>query len=127
MKILTTIMRVLWGLVLLLPILGAAHVFPDPTPDLYSPAGWAFMQALMNAGYMMPLLGLTFFVALIFIILNRTAIAAIIILPVLVNILCFHLFVDNSFFTFSASLAWVLLICTAYFLWINREKYKTLW
>ena len=78
MKILHSVCRVLLGLLCIVPILGTTGVFPAPTADLYTPIGWAFMSALMASGYLMPLLGLTFFVVLACVILNRTALAAII-------------------------------------------------
>lgn len=127
MKILTIIMRVLLGLVLLLPILGTLGVFPAPTADMYSPSGWAFMQALMNTGYIMPLIGSVCFAALVCVVLNRTALAAIILLPFTVNVVLHHIFVDHSFLTASASLAHVLWVTNAYFLWLNWPKYRTLW
>lgn len=120
-------MRILLCLVLLMPILGVLGVFPPPTADLYSPEGWAFMQALMKSDYMMPLIGLLAAVCFVLVAVNRTEIAAVLLAPFVVNVLCFHLFVDGSFFTLSASLAWVLNIATAYFLWINRKKYAALW
>jgi len=127
MKVLTIVMKVLLILVLITPILGASGVFPAPTADLYSPSGWAFMEALMNSGYMFPLLALTAAVVIVLLIMNRTALAAIILAPYTVNVLCFHLFVDGTFFHPAASLGWVLILGNAYFLWLNRKKYKALW
>ncbi|MBP9850354.1 MAG: hypothetical protein KBC47_01540 [Candidatus Peribacteraceae bacterium] len=127
MKILHNVMRTLFALVLVTPILGALGVFPSPTADLYTPAGWAFMSALMATGYMMPLLGILCAAGLILVVLNKTALAAIVMLPMTVNVVLFHAVVDTGLFTVNASLGWVLLICNAYFLYENTEKYKKLW
>lgn len=126
MKILRIILRALLGLLLLLPILGTAGVFPAPTADLYTPSGWAYMEALMNAGYVMPLLGITFFAVLVLTIINRMALAAVILAPVTVNIICFHALVDTGLISPSASLGILLFILNAFFLWDNRTKYKAL-
>lgn len=127
MKITRIVLRVLLALLTLLPVLGTAGVFPAPTADLYTPNGWAFMEALMNATYLMPLLGITFFATLVLTIMNRMALAAIILAPVSVNILCFHAFVDTGLISPSASLGIVLFLLNAFFLWDKRKKYKALW
>jgi putative oxidoreductase len=127
MKILRIVLRILLGLLLLMPILGVTGVFPAPTADLYTPDGWAFMSALMNAGYLMPLLGIVFAVVLLLTIMNRMALAAIILAPVAVNIICFHAFVDTGLISPSASLGIPLFLINAFFLWDNRKKYKGLW
>lgn len=120
-------MKVLFGLLLLLPVLGVLGVFPQPTADMYSPPGWAFMQALMATGYMLPLVGITCAVCLVLLLIGRTALAAVIITPLTVNIVLFHLVLDHTMFTSSALPAWVFLICNAFFLWTEREKYRALW
>jgi hypothetical protein len=127
MKILTIVMRVLLGLLLLMPILGSLGVFPAPTADLYSPGGWAFMSAMMGTGYLMWLIALTCAAALVLTIMNRMALAAAILSPLVVNIVCFHLFLEGGLLTASASLADILLALTAYFLWMNRGAYVALY
>lgn len=126
MKILHSVCRVLLGLLCIVPILGTTGVFPAPTADLYTPSGWAFMSALMASSYLMPLLGLTFFVVLACVILNRTALAAIILLPMTVNIVCFHAFVDTGLLNPAASMGILLALLNGFFLWSNRQAYRTL-
>lgn len=120
-------MRVLLCLLLVTPILGTLGVFPAPTADLYSPDGWAMMQALMNSTYMMPLLGLLCFVCLVLVIMNKTALAAVLLAPMTVNVMLFHAVVDDNIFKISSIMGWMLFILNVYFLWINWDKYKTLW
>lgn len=122
------ILRVLLGLILLIPILGAFGVFPAPTADLYSdPNGWAFMSALIVTGYMMPLIGLTCALALVLLVMNRTALMAVILAPLTLNVILFHIFLNVTPVSLESSLGWALFLLNAYFLWLNRAKYKTLW
>ncbi len=127
LKILHNVIRVLLALVLVMPVLGALGVFPAPTADMYSPAGWAFMSALMASGYIMQLIGITCAVGLVLVVLNRTAIAGLVLLPMTVNVVLFHLVVDGSFFGPAATFAWILVVGNLYFLYDNIEEYKNLW
>lgn len=127
MKILNGIARVLLVLLLIMPVLGTLGVFPAPTADLYTQQGWAFMSALMATGYMMPLLGITCAVCLVLFAIGRTALGAVILAPFTVNVILFHIFLDAMPVSAASSMGWLLLVLNAYFLWINRKKYKTLW
>lgn len=127
MKIVRIVMRILLCLLLVIPVLGTLGVFPAPTADLYTPNGWAFMSALMASGYMMPLLGILCAVAFILTAINKTALAAILLAPMTVNVIAFHAFVDTGLLNPAASLGILLLILNAFFLWDNRATYKTLW
>ncbi len=127
MKVLNIVLRVLLGLLILTPVLGATGVFPAPTADLYSPTGWAFMEALLNTGYLLYLIALLCAVCIVLTIMDKMALVAALLAPLTVNIICFHLFLEGGLFTPSAVLADLLLIINAYFLWMNREEYKKLW
>ena len=126
MNILKIVMRVLLGVVLLLPILGALGVFPAPTADLYPPQAWAFMKALMDTGYIMPLIGVLCFVCLVLDIMGKTALAAILLTPFTANVILFHIFLDST--PIGALVpATLLLILNLFFLWTERRKYRELW
>ncbi len=127
MKILRIVLRVLICLLLVTPILGATGVFPAPTADLYTPSGWAFMSALLNSGYLMPLIAILCAISIVLFAIGRTALAAILVTPLAVNVICFHAFVDTGLISPSASLGIPLMLITLFFLWDNRKKYKTLW
>jgi hypothetical protein len=127
MNILRVVLRVLICLLLLIPVLGTLGVFPAPTADLYTPSGWAFMSALMNASYLMPTLAILCAVCIVLFAIGRTALAAILLAPLTVNVIGFHAFVDTGLFTPSATLGLLLLVLNAFFLWDNRRKYKVLW
>ncbi len=124
MKILSTVLRVLLMLLLLMPIAGILGFFPPPTAEMYTPQGWAFISALMNTGYMMPLLGIMFAVVVVLLVMNKTALAALLLAPITVNIMCFHWFLDAAPVSASSSLAYLLLILNAFFLWQNWGKYQ---
>ncbi len=110
MKILTIVLRVLFILLLLTPILGASGVFPAPTADLYTPNGWAFMSALIATGYMLPLLAVLCAVCVVLLIMNRTALTAALIAPMTVNVIMFHAFVDTGLINPAASLGGQIII-----------------
>ena len=127
MKTTNLVLRILLGLFLLMPVAGALKLFPEPTAEMYSPEGWAFMSALMNTGYMMPLIALLSLVCGVLFLMNRTALAAALLAPFTVNVIGFHLFLDAATISAPAIPAYILLVLNAYFLWINKEKYNPLW
>jgi hypothetical protein len=128
MKILSIVLRVLLILLLLMPIGGVLGFFPEPTADMYTtPEAWAFMSALMSTGYMMPLMVVVFVACAILMIIGRTALAAILLAPITVNIVAFHIFLDATPISANSSMAYVFLALNAFFLWENRKKYKALW
>lgn len=128
MKIVNIVLRALLALLIASPILGALGVFPPPTPDLYNtPQAFAFIDMLMTNGYIMYIMTGVFAISLILILMNRMAIVALLLLPITVNIIAFHAFLDGGLFTVGAIMANVLALINIYFLWQNRAKYKALW
>ena len=128
MKIINIILRIVLCLIIVTPILGALGIFPTPTPDLYnSQTSFAFIQMLYSTKYVLYIMALVFAVSIVLTAMNRMAIVALLILPIVVNIVSFHLFLDGGLFTGGAILADVLLIINIYFLWQNRGSYKILY
>ncbi len=127
MKTINIIFRILLALLIVTPILGALGIFPAPTADLYSsPEAFAFINILFTTKYVLYIMALVFFVSILLIIKNRMAAAALLILPITVNIVAFHAFLDGGLLTGGAVMANILLLLNVYFLWQNREKYKSL-
>jgi putative oxidoreductase len=93
-----------------------------PAPDL-SLAAMAFMAALSESGYMMQLVGLTEVVAGA-LILSRvfTPLGLVLLAPVSVNIVLFHLFLDPA----SGIPAYVLAALNLYLLLAHLPKYRPL-
>lgn len=127
MKIFNIILKVVLCLLMISPILGVTGMFPAPTADMYNtPEAFAFIEAIMDSGYLDWVIAFVFLLAFIAIVMGRTALAAILILPVTVNIVGFHLFLDGGLFTAGSIMADVLLILNAYFLWQCRGQYRIL-
>lgn len=126
MKILHVVLKVLFSLILLMPVLGATGVFPPPTPDLYNtPEAFAYIESLM--GTYLPYAN-AFTCALAFVLLwsRRVALAMIIALPVTVNVVAFHLFMDGGLFTSGALLGNIMLLINVYFIWQERAVFAPL-
>ncbi len=127
MKILNIILRIVLCLLLATPILGALGVFPAPTADLYNtPQAFAFINTLGETGYLVQFIASVFAIAIVLVVTNRMALAALLILPVSLNILAFHFFLDGGLMTSGALLADALVLINFYFLWRNRAQYRGL-
>lgn len=129
MKILNIILRVVLCLIIATPILGAFGIFPAPTPELYNTEeAFSFINILfMSASYITYIMAIVFAVSIVLTAMNRMAIVALLVLPITVNIVSFHAFLDGGLLTSGAIFANVLFLLNVYFLWQNREQYKSLW
>ena len=126
-KILAFIAKILLSLICITPILGALHLFPEPTADLYNtPEAFAFIQALMSSGYLNPIMAIVFGLAFLCLWTKREAIAALLLLPLTVNIVAFHWFLDGGPFTAGAIMGNLLLVLNLFFLWQHRGVYRPL-
>jgi hypothetical protein len=126
-KILNIIFKVVLTLLLLMPILGVTGIFPDPTRELYnSDIAFEFITMLMSTKYINYLMALASLIAVILLWTGRTAFASLLIFPITVNIVAFHLFLDGGIFTGGAVMGNVLFLLNIYFLYQNREKYMIL-
>ena len=127
MKIINIICKVLFGLIIAMPMIGALGVFPPPTPDLYNTAeAYDFIIALTNVGYITAIMAVVCFASIVLMFTNRMALVALLMLPITVNVVAFHAVIDGGLFTAGASLGNLMLILNVYFLWQNRAKYKVL-
>ncbi len=114
-------------LLLISPILGVFHIGPAPTRDLYNTdEAFNFISMLMSTGYIMWMMAVVFAISIVLIFKNKMAAVALLILPITLNIIGFHMFLDGGIFTMGAIMADVLLIINMYFLWQNRATYKAL-
>lgn len=127
MNILHNTLRVLLSLILITPVLGALGIFPAPTADMYNtPEAFAFIEVLADGKYTNFLIAIIFAASIALTILNRTALAALLILPITVNIICFHAFLDGGLLTKGAIMANMLALLNIYFLWKGRAQYRAL-
>lgn len=126
-KAIDIFLKVLLSLIMIMPILGATGIFPAPTADLYNtPEAFAFIQTLMDAWYINAIMAIIFAIALVSLWTKRVALAALLILPLTVNIVAFHVFLDGGFFTAGALMGNILGALNLYFLWQQRAKYLPL-
>jgi hypothetical protein len=126
-KIIDSALKVVLSLILVLPILGVTGVFPPPTPDLYNtPEAFQFILTLQETRYINLIMVVVHVVALVCLWTGRTALAALLILPITVNVVAFHLVLDGGLLTGGAVLGNVMLLLNAYFLWQQRSRYAPL-
>ncbi len=124
---LTIIGKVLLTLLLISPILGVLGIFPAPTRDLYqTDQAFQFVDLLMKSRYVMYMDAVVFLLAIVCLWTRRTALAALLLLPISLNIVGFHAFLDGGPFTAGAIMGNVLFLLNLAFLWKERAQYKTL-
>ncbi len=117
----------LFGLILAMPVLGALGVFPPPTPDLYNTTeAYDFIHRLMEVKYINVIMAVVCIISIGLMVTRRMALMALLILPITVNVVAFHAVIDGGLFTGGALLGNIMLALNLYFLWQNREHYKTL-
>lgn len=106
-----------------MPVLALFGIMPQPSAEMYSESGWQFIKALMDTGYMMPLVQIANVMCGILLLANRTALAAVMLVPLTINIILFHFFLDAAPISAAAIPAYVLLVGNIVFLYQNRSKY----
>ena len=127
MKIFTIICKILLTLLLATPILGTFGIFPEPTRDMYqTDEAYNFIMILMHSGYVMWMRTVVFVLALILLWKNKTAVVALLLLPITLNIIGFHAFLDGGLLTGGAVMGNVLFLINVYYLWVNRQIYMNL-
>jgi uncharacterized membrane protein YphA (DoxX/SURF4 family) len=120
-RYLPTIARVLMGLMFLIfGLNGFLHFIPEPKTPMPEGAK-AFAGALMNSGYMFPMVMGTQLLVGVLLLLNRfVPLALALIAPVVVNIIAFHVFLAPS--TIGPGV--VVLILELYLAWAYRNAYR---
>lgn len=127
MKIFNIILKIALSLLLLLPVMGILGILPPPTRELYNTdIAFAFIDMLTQTGYINYIMVVVNIAALIALWTRREALAALLITPITVNIVGFHLFLEGGLFTSGAILGNILLLLNAYFFWKNRHIYESL-
>ncbi len=119
--------KVLLTLLLIMPILGVTGVFPPPTPDLYNtPQAFQFIDLLMKSYYVVVMEAVVFVLVIICLWTKRTALAALLLLPITLNIVGFHAFLDGGLLKPGAIMGNVLFLLNIAFLWQQRKHYRSL-
>jgi putative oxidoreductase len=94
-SMLTKIVRIPLGLLLL--IAGVSKIVPLSPPPPHNEAATAFMTAVVATGYMMPIIAATeIFAGACFVLGRFVALAAVVLVPISLNIVLFHAVLDPS-------------------------------
>ena len=122
-KLPVAIVRVLMGLPLVVfGLNGFLNFIPPPEGGL-PPAAAQFSQALLDSGYMMPLIGVTQLIVGVLLLVNRfVPLALVLFAPFIVNSVAFHLALERS----GLVPAGVFLAFELYLAWAYRAAWKPL-
>lgn len=122
-KIAPAIARFLLGLPLVVfGLNGFLNFIPQPETAL-PPAAEKFSLALLESGYMMPLIGATLLTVGVLLVLNRfVPLALVLFAPFIVNSLAFHLFLERT----GLVPAGVFLALHLYLAWAYRAAWRPL-
>lgn len=94
-----------------------------PKPQFAQPAAESFNHAVFAAPFMDPLLGVSFVVAGLALFFNRTApLGVAILIPPIIVIFFFHLFLTGQVVWGAGHLLFVLFL-----LWVYRQAFRPLW
>ena len=120
MTTLTLIARILLGLIFVtFGLNGFLHFLPQPPVPA---AAQAFFAALAASGYLLPLLFLTQVVAGALLLLGMVPLGLVLLAPVIVNIIGFHVFLAPD----GLPLAAVVAVLALYLAWAHRDAYAPL-
>jgi len=118
--ILPTIARILMGLAFLVFGLNGFLNFMHPPSKPMPEGATAFAGALMKSGYMFPMIAGTQVIVGVLLLLNRfVPLALVLIMPILINIIAFHIFLQPSGIGPGA----VLMALELYLAWTYRHVY----
>ncbi len=128
-KIAYNVAKVLFSLIILLPVASLVGLLLgfdiDPKREYYyTDEAFEFIKVLMAAGYITAINAVVFAVSLYLIWTKRVALAAVLVFPITVNVVAFHLFLDAGLLTGGAALGNLMLIINLYFFWYHKEQYR---
>ena len=125
-KAIHIVLKIILTLLLISPVLGALGIFPPPTPEMYTnPDAYSFILAIMNS-YLMWGISITSLLVIVLMWAKREALAALLLLPLAVNIVAFHATLDGGLFKAGAIMGNVLFLINVYLLYKNRDRYSEL-
>ena len=117
----STVLRYLLGVAMIIFGANKFAVFM-PKPELSEKAG-IFMGALADSGYIFPILGVFYIIIGLLLVLNKAVpLALLILVPISINIIAFHLTLDPKGVLFAA----IITILNAILLFTHWSKYKTI-
>lgn len=127
-KVIHIVLKVVFSLILALPVVGVTGLLGEATRELYNTdAAFSFIMQLTNdAVYISYMMAVVHVFALIALWIRREALAVLLELPIIANIIGFHAFLDGGLLTGGAVVANIYLLLVLYLLYANRETLKTL-
>jgi hypothetical protein len=118
---LPAVARIVMGLPLVVFGLNGFLNFIPPPPTPLPEKAMAFAGALMNSGYMMPLIAATLLVVGVLLVTNRfVPLALALFAPFIVNSIAFHLFLERS----GLIMASIFLLLELYLAWAYRHAFR---
>jgi len=94
---------------------------------MFTPEGWTFISAINANGYLFPAVGIVSLVCGLAFLANRyVALAAVILVPITVNFVLFHLFLGFRILSIREVLPYVPFALNVYMLYSERTKYAAL-
>lgn len=122
-RYLPTVARILLGLPLCIFGLNAFFNFIPPPATPMPEGAMQFIGALVNSGYMLPLIGATHLLVGTLLMINRCVPLALVVLaPFLVNSVAFHLYLERT----GLPMALVFLTLELYLAWVYRSAFRPL-
>ncbi len=121
MKIAKIVVRILFGLLLLIFGLNGFLQFM-PFPEMSEQAG-KFIGALAETGYIFPIIALLEIIVGVLLLSNKyLALALILIFPIILNAFLFHLFLDIP----GIGAALIAIVSNVFLFFTNKENYKNI-
>ena len=120
-RIFVRTVQILFGLYLIFfGVIG--YLIKMPMPE-YNEAATAFLTGLFASGYLFHLMSLVFVLSGLMFIFNKwSAFGALLLAPISVNILFFHVFVDSQNFI----MALIPFVLNLYLIFVHWVRYKTI-
>lgn len=126
-KYIHIVLKLILSLIILLPVLGITGILGEATRDLYNTdQAFAFIQTLTEIQYISYIIAVVHLIALVCLWTRREALAALLILPITVNIVAFHAVLDGGLFNGGAVPANIMLLINGYLLWTHKKRYQPL-
>ncbi len=127
MKILDILLKFILSLILLLPVGGFFGILSEPTRNLYNTdLAFAFIEMLTEVVYINAIMVVVHIIALGALWTRREALAALLVLPISINVVAFHMMLDGGLFTAGAAMGNIMLLINLYLLWKYRAAYKAI-
>ncbi len=121
--------RIFTGILFIIIGVSKLNLLPNATnsPHLFTPEGFAFIQAIVSNGYMFSVIGVFLILCGIAFVMNRyVALAAVILVPITLNFALFHVFLGLREFSLREFISYVPLVLNLYIIHREKSKYASL-